>query len=393
VTTPAAPGNEGAEDAVSVGDTVAQQYVIESVLGRGASGVVFAAKRNTDSVQVALKVIHPELCHSRQIFGRYKREAEILHRIGGEHIVRFLDFVEHDGLLVIALEQVAGTSLEELLESRLELAQSVSILLQICRGLEVAHKAGVIHRDLKPANVMVEKRADGSLRARILDFGLAKLVHGGHLVTGLTERDMIFGTPEYMAPEQARGDDVDLRCDIYACGVMLYEMVTGSVPLKGRSPLATMTAQLTEAIEAPRARAPGRDIPPALEAVILRALEKDPESRYASAIAFAAALEAALERRVIAITPRHDPGISESDTELTLRRSQIHNAAGLLAEAEKLALSKAEATRPSRPSRPSAAERSAAAEIDVERSPWLWRIVALVAALACIIAGVLLALD
>jgi serine/threonine protein kinase len=362
-------------DPVPIGVAVAGTYVTEGVLGRGASGVVYAARSN-DGARVALKVIFAEHCHTRQIFGRYKREAEILRRIGGEHIVRFLDFVEHDGLLAIALEHVSGTSLEQVLERPVDLERAVTLCLQICEGLVAAHEAGVVHRDLKPANVMVEPAPAGE-RARILDFGLAKVVHGEHLVTGLTERDMIFGTPEYMAPEQARGDDVDARCDVYAVGVMLYQMATGAVPHKGRTPLATMTAQLTEAITPPRTRAPERAIPPALEAVILRALEKDPARRYPSARALAAALGAALERRVISVNIREHGDASVSDTELALRRSQIHAAGSTLQEAAKLAAEKAEAKRAA-----GAGSRT-----------WLWPAVTAAAIALCVVVGVLLALK
>lgn len=369
--------DDTSSDPVSIGEVVAGTYLTDRVLGRGASGVVYGARREKDGARVALKIIFPEHCHSRQIFGRYKREAAILRRIGDEHIVRFLDFVEHDGLLAIALEHVEGSSLEDLLASRIEIERAVTLSVHICRGLEAAHDAGVIHRDLKPANVMVEQK-DGRELARILDFGLAKVVHGDHLVTGLTERDMIFGTPEYMAPEQARGDEVDIRCDVYALGVILYEMLTGSVPFKGRTPLATMTAQLTEVVEAPRTRAPDRDIPPALEAVVLRALQKDKAGRYESAKTFADALEAALERRVISVNFRDSGEDAARDTELSLRRSQIKSSTGLLEEAAELAATKRASLEP---------------RAHAQGSPWLWPVVTVVAIALCVVIGVLLALS
>jgi len=379
------------DDPANVGDVVGDQYVIDGVLGRGASGVVFAATKRDSALPVALKVIHRELCHTRQIFGRYRREASILRRLGDDHIVRFLDFFEHDGLLTIALERVAGKSLEELIAEPIPRDEAVEIMAQVCRGLEVAHRAGVVHRDLKPANIMVERKA-GAVIARILDFGLAKVVHGEHLVTGLTERDMIFGTPEYMAPEQARGDDVDARCDIYACGVMLYELLTGGVPLKGKSPLATMTAQLTETVEPPRTRAPARDIPAALEAVIMRTLEKEPAGRYASALELEHALLASVERRVISVHPRDDIDVGARDTELMLRRSQIQSAASMLADAERLAEQKALAIQ-----KALARTETAMTPPPVVREGfgpgWLWPVVAGVAIATCIVLGVLLALK
>jgi serine/threonine-protein kinase len=382
-------------DPVALGSRVAGKYIVDSRLGRGASGVVYSARPLDGTGRVALKIIHPELCHSRQIFGRYKREATILRRLKGDHIVGFLDFLEHDGLLVIVLEHVDGASLETMLSGRpLEVDVATDVAIQLCRGLESAHQASVIHRDLKPANVMIQRSEAGArptLRARILDFGLAKVVHGEHMVTGLTERDMIFGTPEYMAPEQVRGDEVDARCDLYACGAILYEMVTGSVPFSGRTPLATMTAQLTEEIVPPRTRAPARDIPPALEAVIMHALQKDPGARFPSAEAMADALAAARERRIIALSDAPDGDLAARDTELALRRSQIKAAQPLLEEAEALAREKASSQPPvpavdnrriSRPSRP-----------DEPRRGWVWPVVAVVAIATCVVLGVVLALS
>jgi eukaryotic-like serine/threonine-protein kinase len=395
------------DDPAKPGDVIAGGYTVERLLGRGASGVVYAARSKRDDARVALKIIHPELCHSRQVFGRYKREATILKLLKGDRIVKFLDFVEHDGLLAIALEYVPGVSLEEMiwiasthLSTPIDPAQAVDLIVQICDGLTVAHEVGVIHRDLKPANVMIEEPDAASPRVRILDFGLAKVVHGEQMVTGLTERDMIFGTPEYMAPEQARGDEVDARCDIYSCGVMLYEMVTGKVPVKGSTPLATMTAQLVEKIEPPRTRAPDRGITVALETVIMRALEKDPKERYASARELAAALEAAGERRVISVAPRNSlDDLQGRDTELSLRRSQIKAAGGVLEEAERIARARQTPTGTDPPA-PAPSEkqrisdpRTSSLAPEPEPKRWLWPVVSVVAIATCIALGILLALK
>jgi serine/threonine-protein kinase len=314
---------ESQRDASSMlpaGRRVASRYEIESVIGEGTSGVVYLARRIEGGGRVALKVIHRHLHHDRQIFGRFQREAGILKRIEGQHLVKLLDFIEEDGLLIIALEHVDGRSLEERLEERapLDIAEAVEITLQVCAALGAAHAAGVVHRDLKPANVLIERVGRGAgPHARVVDFGLAKVVHGEHMTTGLTEQDMIFGTPEYMAPEQVRGDDVDPRCDLYAAGVMLYEMVVGAVPFDRGTPMAKMTAHLSEAPPSPRSRQPNNGISTALEAVILRALAKDRDERYPSARALAQALAAARDRPlVIAPTGDTDPNVATSDTDL-----------------------------------------------------------------------------
>ncbi|WP_438017987.1 serine/threonine-protein kinase [Sorangium sp. So ce315] len=331
---------EPAPDRLPAGHRVASRYTVESVIGEGASGVVYRAARDEDGRRVALKVIHRHLSGTPQIFRRYHREAAILKRIEGPHVVRMLDFVEEGGLLVIALEHIDGSSLEEILQERapLDIDEAIEIAVQICSALEIAHAAGVIHRDVKPANVLVERPAaapDGHAdaapsplagRVRVVDFGLAKVMHGEQMTTGLTEQDMIFGTPEYMAPEQVRGDDVDARCDLYALGCILYEMVVGAVPFSKGTPIAVMTAQIAEQPLPPRASEHGGRISAGLEAVILRALAKSPADRHPSARAFADALRACRERHFVGHSREslHD---AISITELELERTGLDYAA------------------------------------------------------------------
>ncbi|WP_438007827.1 serine/threonine-protein kinase [Sorangium sp. So ce321] len=333
---------EPTPDRLPAGHRVASRYTVASVIGEGASGVVYSADRDGDGQRVALKVIHKHLSGTPQIFRRYHREAAILKRIEGPHVVRMLDFVEEDGLLMIALEHIDGSSLEELLREHAPLGidRATEIALQICSALETAHAAGVVHRDLKPANVLIERAVaspppDGHAgaapsplagRVRVVDFGLAKVVHGEQMTTGLTEQDMIFGTPEYMAPEQVRGEDVDPRCDIYALGCILYEMVVGAVPFSKRTPIAVMTAQITEQPLPPRSGKRDGLVSAGLEAVILRALSKDRADRYPSARAFADALRACRERRVVGHTPAGLQGAT-SITELELERTGLDHAA------------------------------------------------------------------
>ena len=178
-------------------------------------------------------------------------------------------------------------------------------MTQICDALDAAHHKGIIHRDLKPSNVLIEgvwnkERSEGeeappqsflkNLKVRVVDFGLAKIVAGDTTGTVLTEQDMVFGTPDYMAPEQVAGEELDRRCDIYAAGVMLYEMIVGAVPYDTPGPLTTMTAHLRDPIPVPSERAPDRDIPASLDRCIMRALSKEPADRFATAKELAEAL-------------------------------------------------------------------------------------------------------
>lgn len=334
--------------------------MIESVIGEGASGIVYLARREPEGDRVALKVIHRHLCSDEEVYSRFRREASILKRIQGQHVAQVYELFEETGLLLIALEHVEGRSLEETIRrSPPELEQAVEITLQICAALGAAHAAGVIHRDLKPANVLLERvtAKSSGLRVRVVDFGLAKVVCGegtGHPATALTQRDMIFGTPEYMSPEQVLGEEIDVRADLYAAGVILYELVVGHVPFQGKSPIATMEAHVREEVPHPRTSRSGQAVAPSLAAVILRALAKKPQDRYPSARAFAEALTAAWgERRVIA--PRDSSQMAVSPEELATIDTELN-----LGEEARAAVKAAEAMKAAAAS--NAAEDSKAAE-------------------------------
>jgi serine/threonine-protein kinase len=291
---------------LSPGEIIDQRFVLGSLLGRGASGTVYAAIDRGTGEDVALKLIHRHLVSDRQIRQRFFREASILSRLRSEHLVSLRAFGEHAGLIYMALDLCRGASLEALLlQGAFSEGRAVEVLLQICLALEDAHTAGVIHRDLKPANVMIEATSDGGERVRVLDFGMSKVLKGeAPGATALTEANMVFGTPEYMSPEQARGEDLDATCDIYAAGAILYEMLTGQVPYSGPTPIATMTAHLVETAEPPSARAPQRKISKAIDAIVLGALNKRPRNRYPSAGALHDALLHAVEHPEDAVSVR-----------------------------------------------------------------------------------------
>jgi eukaryotic-like serine/threonine-protein kinase len=326
--------------ALPLGSVVSDRYEIIDVLGEGASGVVYIARcvapapssadRPSSPVKpgerVALKVIHRHLMRDRQISKRFQREARILRQLRCENLVSLLDCGEDpDGVLYMAIELVEGEPLDQLARrGPMPAARAVALLCQVCAGLEVAHAAGVVHRDLKPGNVIVERTPDGRERARVLDFGMAKALSRelSQSLTALTEQNMVFGTPEYMAPEQARGDDVDVRCDVYAAGIILYELITGSVPFQASSPIGTMTAHLVQDPEPPSSKTSAGSVPPAVEAVILHALAKRREDRYPSAAALASALAQALRRPAdVASTAPPPPDLDDlatRDTEYAL---------------------------------------------------------------------------
>jgi serine/threonine protein kinase len=304
---------------LSSGRRLAGKFEIVGVLGEGATGIVYDARRIAEGDRIALKVIHQHLAGDAQIRGRFAREAAILRRLVGEHLCPILDFGEASdprregaGLMYLALPRIAGPTLDELRKSEgtLLLSRAVDIVLDVCEALTEAHAQGVIHRDLKPGNVILRDND----RAVVVDFGMAKIITGGGTgTTALTQHNMVFGTPEYMAPEQARGDEPDARCDVYATGIILYELLTGAVPFAGTTPLSVLTAHMTAIPQPPRQRAPHRDISPALEAVALHAIAKKPADRYATARALAASIRTAVAapHDVLAVRP---PQLQSTDT-------------------------------------------------------------------------------
>jgi eukaryotic-like serine/threonine-protein kinase len=295
---------QGAPARLTVGTRFAGQYDVTGVLGAGGMGVVYEATRVADAEPIALKVLHRHLVANTQVIKRFHREAGFLRRLSGPSLVPILDAGEdEDGRLFMALARVYGEPLDVWLQTRgippVEVA--AAIVAKVAEALALAHASGIVHRDLKPANIMLEHPVPGvdpdrsEVRVRVLDFGLAKALgeHGVGL-TVLTERNMVFGTPEYMAPEQVQGDEVDGRTDVYALGVVLFELLSGRVPFALATGVATMSAQITEAPPSIRHRAPDRAISPALAAVVRRCLAKRPDDRFPSALALKEALLEAL---------------------------------------------------------------------------------------------------
>jgi serine/threonine-protein kinase len=310
-----------------MGEVVAERYELLAPLGEGLSGSVFRARDlyvGADPEIVAVKLIHGELLGDKQIAGRFRREAAVLKRLAGPHLCPLLDIVEEDGMLLLAIEYIDGPSLERYLQARqsLPLEEIVALVGQICAALEVAHEAGVVHRDLKPSNVLVEggnrdseRSFTRELAARVVDFGLAKLLQGDGDEPALTERNMIFGTPEYMAPEQVAGEAIDARADIYALGVLLYRLVSGRLPFERDGALATMKAHLSEEVPSLRDVAPEGLIGLCVEQVVMKALEKAAKDRYPTARELGDALVRAAER------DRSDRPRSSRDTELDVAAS------------------------------------------------------------------------
>jgi serine/threonine-protein kinase len=283
-TGPAALGTTGA----------ATRYRLLRKLGEGAMGEVFAAEHVELGKIVALKILHRDYSQNQSFVERFRREARAVARLGHPSIVQVNDFGETaDGRVFFAMEKLEGESLESRLErdKALPEADALGIAEEVCGALVAAHGEGIVHRDLKPDNVFL--CTDGSIK--LLDFGVAKTMGLGE-GEKLTRAGEIFGTPEYMAPEQAANRDVDGRTDLYAVGVMLYEMVTGTLPFQAASAVELLHAHIHTMPEPPRRRASTRKLGASTERIILAAIEKDPAKRFASAEVMAAELHAACIR-------------------------------------------------------------------------------------------------
>ncbi len=293
-----------------LGTTVAGRYKVIKLLGEGGMGQVYLAEHSAIEKRMALKVLRPEYAHKGEIVTRFQQEAISASRIKHPNVLDVFDFGQlENGCFYLAMEFLEGNDLaDELQRSRVLTAPRVlPIAMQICRALSAAHSKGVVHRDMKPENVFLQRTGDGEEIVKIVDFGIAQLKPSNEEAAAasthrrLTRTGMIFGTPEYMAPEQASGKHADLRCDIYACGIILFELFTGAVPFTGETFLGVLTKHLNEMPPAMRSVYPDLQISPQLEGVVMRALAKDPTHRYQTMTELAQALASTPEAQYAGI--------------------------------------------------------------------------------------------
>ena len=269
-----------------IGRMLAGKFRIDGFLGAGAMGSVYRAKQVALDKDVAIKVLKPELAHESGFSERFKREARAASLLDHPNSVRIIDFDEEpDGLLYMAMEFLDGQSLAAVIEGSwpLEPAYFVSILLQVLSALNRAHDVGIVHRDLKPENIMILKHLDesGGPIVKVCDFGIAKMMSRGKREGALTNIGAVIGTPEYMSPEQGRGEELDGRSDLYSVGIILYQMLTGRTPFEAQTSLGLIYKHANEEPRPPSELVPS--VSPRLEAVALRALNKRPEDRYSTA--------------------------------------------------------------------------------------------------------------
>lgn len=306
---------------------------LQRLLGRGGMGAVYLARQSRPRRTVAIKVLMPgvfmEHPTSGEFLARFRREADAIAALDHINIMPIYEYGEQEDLAYLVMPYVTGGTLRQVLEKRriLPIPRILSIVDQAAAALDCAHAQGIVHRDLKPGNMLFH--ADG--RMLLADFGLAKTINearesesNGH--TALTTSGTIIGTPEYLSPEQGAGRPVDSRTDIYSLGIVIFQMLVGRVPFLGPSPVAVAIKHALE--EPPSLTQLNPDVPPALEAIVLKAIAKNPDDRFASAIKLAQALrQAAME---IHATPRTPEALEASQVTLGDPQhpatSELHNA-------------------------------------------------------------------
>ena len=265
------------------GTVLGDRYEIMALLGQGGMGAVYKARDTELDRLVALKIIRPELTTNPEILKRFKQELILARQVTHRNVIRIFDLGQADGFKFITMEYLEGQDLRVVLREKGKLTPEAAarVILQICRALEVAHGEGVIHRDLKPQNIML----DANGRAYVMDFGIARSAY----LPGMTQTGALVGTPEYMSPEQAKGEKLGERSDLFSLGVILYELVIGQSPYYSDTPLATLWKRLQEKAKPLCEIDP--TIPKPFSDIVEKALEIEPENRFASANEFAQHLE------------------------------------------------------------------------------------------------------
>lgn len=289
-------------------------YRLDTILGRGGMGTVYAGEHIYIKKPVALKILHPQFARYPEAVNRFLREARAASAINHPNIVDVTDFgVLPDGLVYFVMEYLEGVSLEDVIErdGAVDLHRALNIANQISHALEAAHQTGIIHRDLKPDNIMlltrpgrrdlvrlspdhswVTEREKSYDFVKVLDFGIAKVLQPDELKAE-TVQGAVFGTPEYMSPEAARGEEVDHRADVYSLGVILFDMLCGRPPFEAQQSSDVLAMHINRQPPSPREFAPHREITEAAEAIVLRAMQKQPGRRYQTMIEFRRDIERA----------------------------------------------------------------------------------------------------
>src|SRR4051812_20193976 len=302
----------------SLGDSPVGAYLITKRLGEGGVGEVFKGVDVMLKREVAIKVLHPEFASDPQFVERFSREAQLHAKLSHPNVATVHAFLHEGDKQFLVMEYVAGISLDEFVRTGgpVPTRRALDIFRRALDGIEHAHRNGIVHRDIKPANIMV---ADSGA-VKVMDFGIARALD---CQEHLTRHGLVAGTAKAMSPEQIRGAQADVRSDIYSLGIVLYTLLAGRPPFEADSDVALMKAQVEQAPPPLRALAP--DVPPAVEAAVMRALQKDPAARFQTVGEFSRALETTLDADATAVKPRLSRAAQDAPT---LSRTAVNPALG-----------------------------------------------------------------
>ena len=273
------------------------QFQVVQKIGTGGMGSVYKASQSEMNRMVAIKILHPKLAGRKDLTSRFRREARAMSQLTHPNTVKVFMYgeLEEDGSLYIVMELLEGRNLNQTVrkEGPMTFERAIPILVQVCGALQEAHEMGIVHRDLKPENIFLSMQGGMADYPKVLDFGLAKVterqMRPGSII--LTQEGMVFGTPEFMSPEQAQGKTLDARSDIYSLAVILYEVLTGKLPFEAKTPMEYIQKHVMEPPIPLSQRVPGKSFPEGLDQVLAKALAKKPEDRYQTAAEFADALK------------------------------------------------------------------------------------------------------
>ncbi len=287
-----------------VGQQIAGQFRILQKIGTGGMGAVYKAEQPEMNRFVAVKILHSKYLARADLVSRFRREARAMSHLSHPNTARvFLYGQLEDGACYFVMEYMEGRNLAQVVraEGPMDPERAINVMVQVCGALEEAHNQGIIHRDLKPENIFLTVQGGIQDFPKVLDFGLAKVterqMRPGSMI--LTQEGMVFGTPEFMSPEQARGEPLDARSDIYSLGAILYELVTGKLPFDAKQPMDYINMHINEPPIPLVERVPGKEFPPGIQDVITKSLEKNRDSRFSSAAEFGQALRDVVRGKLI----------------------------------------------------------------------------------------------
>jgi serine/threonine protein kinase len=308
-----------------IGRRLFGDYVIRKKLGEGGMGAVYLAEHPGIEQKIAVKVLHGYAAQNDELVQRFNREAKAIARLTHPNIIRVFIFGStDDGLIYLAMEFVEGRPLRDIMIDigRLEELRAISIMRQALHALNEAHELGIVHRDLKPDNIMLTKFRGVEEFVKVLDFGIAKVKEPDGSSAKLTQAGVVYGTPEYLSPEQAQAKELDGRSDLYSMGIILYELVTGVVPFQSTTAVAVLASHVYDEPKAP-SQVARHSISPKMEQVIMKAIRKDPNQRYQTAMDFLRDLES-LEADLIGEAATKTTVLDASQLSLVLEVSRAN---------------------------------------------------------------------